>query len=200
MWSRRQLICRPVSALRIAASELVQRVMPAKQPLIAGTVSLLIAMSPISARSQGIPSARIRNKAVSALRKCTRLTPSNDCEIVTQQAIRIFKQGDKALLKPLLDLGLKSDGSLSEMLGSFFGEDVLVKTPRLFLSSIARRPRSDQAALSFLAGSMDGSGMPKNMFRDVKNKLRRILRLQYDPLAPVAKICLSSVVAANANR
>lgn len=173
--------------------------MPTRQSIISSALSLFVAIGVVSARSQHTPSARDRNHVVSALRECTRKTPSNDCEIVVEQAIRMFGRGDKTLLKPLLDLGLKSDGGLSEMLGSFFGEDVLLKSPRLFLSGIARRPRREQTALAFLAGAMDGGGMSKDMLRDVRRKLRPISQLQNDPLAPVAKICLSSVVAANRN-
>jgi len=168
-----------------------------RKSLISTAVLVFIATSAASAQAQGAPRTKNKGRVISALRKCTHKTPSSDCVDVADEAIEMYRRGDKTLLKPLLDLGLRSDGFLSEILFSFFGEDVLQKSPRLFLNAIASRPKSQQRELAFLVGTMDGSGMPENVLKEVRAKLRHISRQRNDPLAQIAKLCLSRVEAAN---
>jgi len=172
-------------------------IMLRRNPLISTAVLVFIVANAAGARSQGAQSTTSKGQLISALRKCARKAASNDCVDVADEAIEMYRRGDKTLLKPLLDLGLRSDGFLSEILFSFFGEDVLQKSPRLFLNAIASRPKSQQRELAFLAGTMDGSGMPENVLKEVRAKLRHISTQRNDPLAQIAKLCLSRVEAAN---
>lgn len=101
------------------------------------------------------------------LRCCGRTLCSERCdENAAEYLIGLFKRRDRALLPPLLDAGLVSDGALAESLGDFYGE-LLWKEPRTFLKALASRRRSDQRHLARLAGGMDGSGMPDEMLREV---------------------------------
>jgi hypothetical protein len=138
-----------------------------------------------------------RSKVLTTLRGCVSKGITSNCEIAAEQAIELYKKGDRTLLKLLLDLGLKSDAHLSETLSIFYGEDLLSKSPRVFLRAIAARPVKQQRELSYMAGGMDGSGMTDKMLREVREKLRRIGKNKAEPLAAVARRCLSSVEAAN---
>jgi hypothetical protein len=161
--------------------------------LTASVVFLVVFSCP----SDGKAKTPSRKRVVDALHSCVRKPLRIECQEVVDQAIDLYQRGDKIVLNPLLDLGLKSDGHMSETLGIFFGEDVLWKNPRLFLLSLVSRPKQQQRTLAFLAGAMDGGGMEENVFRDVRAKLLRISRRANDPLSSIAKVCLSSVVQAN---
>ncbi|PYP83187.1 MAG: hypothetical protein DMF61_23980 [Blastocatellia bacterium AA13] len=161
------------------------------------SVVLLILSSSICASAQVDRAKTDRKKIIAALHKCSTKASTSDCEVAAEQAIDLFHRGDKQILASLLDLGLKSDGDLAELIGSFLGEDVLWKNPRLFLNAIVSRPRRQQEELSFSAGAMDGSGMPKEILRGVRSNLRRMSRQQNEPLAAIARLCLSRVEAAN---
>jgi len=138
-----------------------------------------------------------REKALSGLKSCSRSLSAEGCnEDAAETLIGFYKSGDRALLKPLLDAGLVSDGALSESLGSFYAE-VLHHQPRVFLSSLASRPKKAQHHLARLAGAMDGSGMPKEMLREVKFKLRKLAAQKRSELSAVARLCLSEIEKAN---
>ncbi len=138
-----------------------------------------------------------REKALSGLRSCSRSLSAEGCnEEASETLIGFYKSGDKTLLKPLLDAGLVSDGALSESLGTFYA-DVLFQEPRIFLMALASRPKKAQRHLARLAGSTDGSGMPKEMLREVKFKLRKMTTQRSSRLSSVARLCLSEVSKAN---
>ena len=138
-----------------------------------------------------------REKALSGLNSCSRKLSAEGCsEDASETLIGFYKSGERALLKPLLDAGLVSDGALSESLGSFYA-DVLHQQPRVFLTALASRPKQAQHHLARLAGSMDGSGMPKEMLREVKFKLRKLTAQKSSRLSSVARLCLSEIEKAN---
>jgi hypothetical protein len=138
-----------------------------------------------------------REKALVMLKCCGQSVCVERCdENASEYLIGLFKRGDKMLLEPLLDAGLVSDGALSESLGIFYG-DLLWKEPRIFLKALASRPRKEQRQLAWLAGGMDGSGMPKRMLREVQVMLRKIAGQKRNRLSPVARLSLSEVNKAN---
>lgn len=90
-------------------------------------------------------------KIGTTLRECGRrgigLENANDCEAAANYGMDLFDRGDKAFLNPLLDVGLKSDGALSEGLGVFFAA-VLQKEPERFLQTLLKRPVREQRELA----------------------------------------------------
>lgn len=138
-----------------------------------------------------------RKSALAKLRGCTRSLSSEGCnEDTAEYLIGLYKRGDKALLSPLLDAGLVSDGALSESLGSFYGE-LLWKEPRELLRALNLRPQKAQHKLAWLAATMDGSGMPKEMLIEARSRLRKIAGQRHSSLAGVAKLCLVELDKAN---
>ena len=111
--------------------------------------------------------------------------------------IGLFDQGDRALLKPLLDAGRNSDAALAEALGTFYSE-VLLKHPHLFLRALVSRPLEEQRGLAYLAGGTDGGGMSDDDLRDVRRTLQHISQQRRSRLALVAGICLIEINKANA--
>ena len=134
-----------------------------------------------------------RKRALGMLKNCSRSLSSEGCnEDTAEYLIGLYKRGDRALLSPLLDAGLISDGALSESLGSFYGE-LLWKEPDAFLKALVSRPKKEQHKLASQAAAMDGSGMPKEMLREVKSKLSKIVGQKHSRLSPVARLCLSEL-------
>jgi hypothetical protein len=139
-----------------------------------------------------------RARALRTLKGCATRPITLGCsEDTAGYLIGLYDPGDYALLKPLLDAGLSSDGALAEILGDFYS-DVLWKHPRTFLESLRSRPITQQHRLSWMAGTTDGSGMPADMLRDVRRTLRGISS-QHGRLSSVARICLTEVARANAS-
>lgn len=131
------------------------------------------------------------------LKGCTRSLYSEGCnEDTAEYLIGLYQRGDKPLLEPLLDAGLVSDGALSESLGSFYGE-LLSKEPSTFLKALASRPKKEQRQLAWLAGAMDGSGMPEEMLHHVRAALSKMGAQRRNRLSAVARLSLSEVNRAN---
>jgi hypothetical protein len=108
----------------------------------------------------------------------------------------MFDRGDTSLLATLFDIGLHSDADLAEGIGTELG-DVVMKRPRLFLASLARRPAHQQRELAHLAGAMDGGGMSDGDLRRVRASLKAIERSSRR-LGPTARLCLKQIERANA--
>jgi hypothetical protein len=146
---------------------------------------------------QEVTTPQSRATALATLKGCATRPITLGCsEGTAEYLIKLYENGDKALLKPLLEAGLTSDGALSQVLGDFYS-NVLWKNPRAFLQALRSYSRTtDQQTLSRLAATTDGSGMSGNMLRDVRRNLHRI-RSEHGPLGPIAKICLSEVDKAN---
>jgi hypothetical protein len=170
-----------------------------KKGILTLTINLLLtlAFSPANAQNLRAGQSLNREKALAMLKGCSRSLNSEGCnEDTAEYLIGLHKRGDKALLEPLLDAGLVSDGALSASLGAFFGE-LLSKEPRTFLRVLSSRPRKEQRRLAWLAGAMDGSGMPKEMLREVRAKLSKIGAQRRNRLSSVARLSLSEVSRAN---
>lgn len=170
-----------------------------KRGILTLTINLLIALAPPPANAQNMGGAQTlnRDKALAMLRGCSRSLYSEGCDEGTAEyLIGLYQRGDTALLGPLLDAGLVSDGALSASLGVFFGE-LLSEEPRTFLRALASRPRREQRRLARLAGGMDGGGMPEEMLRRVRAELSRIGARRRDRLSAVARLSLSEVNRAN---
>ncbi len=156
----------------------------------------LLAQSPKMSIGQSLN----RKSAIAKLKGCTRSLSSEGCnEVTAEYLIGLYKRGDKALLSPLLDAGLVSDGALSESLGSFYGE-LLSKEPRELLKALSSRPQKAQHKLAWLAAIMDGSGMPKEMFVEARSRLRKIAGQRRSSLAGVARLCLMELEKANSQK
>jgi len=113
--------------------------------------------------------------------------------------IGLYDHGDRALLRPLLDAGIRSDAALSEMLGDFYS-NVLSKNPRTFLSSLRSRSSKQQRHLCWMASNTDGSRMGTDMLDHVRRSLRVISSRRNDPLSSIARSCLANVNSANASK
>jgi hypothetical protein len=169
-----------------------------KKRIIILTNILLIALafSPARAQNQSAGQSLSRENALAMLKGCSRSLYSEGCnEGTAEYLIGLYNQGDKALLDPLLEAGNFSDGALSQSLGSFYGE-LLWKEPHTFLKALSSRPKKEQRHLAWLAGAMDGSGMPKEMLLEVQAKLRKIAA-QKRRFSSVARLSLSEVNRAN---
>ena len=169
-----------------------------KRTLILTSLLLLAAIClPAKAQTQGAGQSLTRKKALAMLKGCSRSLYSEGCnEGTAEYLIVLYRRGDKSLLGPLLDAGLISDGALSQSLGSFYGE-LLSKEPRTFLNALASRPRKEQRQLAWLAGAMDGSGMPKEMLQQVRAVLSKMGAQRRNRLSSVARLSLAEVDRAN---
>jgi len=165
-----------------------------KQVVIVAAIWLLSSHLNIHAQ---IPASR--SEALRILKGCsTRPVTLNCSEDTAEYLVNLYNLGDHSLLPPLLDAGLHSDAAMSELLGTFYS-DVLVLRPRSFLSSLQSRPRKQQSYLCSMAGYTDGGGLERSQFRKVKNSLHTLSRRK-DYLARVAGVCLSEINRANAQR
>lgn len=133
-----------------------------------------------------------RAEALKALRDCVRRIR---CDARTEHGaetlILLYRAGDTALLRPLLDARLRSDAALSQTLGDFFAT-LLEKHPRRFLQELAWRPKRQQHDLSVAAGIADGGGMPDEWVRERKRSLRRYAAGR-GRLAAAARICIAGL-------
>jgi hypothetical protein len=117
-------------------------------------------------------------------------------DAVIEPIIGLFRRGDHTFLRPLLKIGVHSDGALSESLGDFYSS-ILWKQPRLFLGVLSGLPPKTQRVDAMLAATVDGGGMEPKMLRDVRVSLRSITANSDDPLARIARLCLTEVNKAN---
>lgn len=103
--------------------------------------------------------------------------------------LKLYVQGHKELLRPLLEGGPNSDAALAEELGTFFA-DQLEKNPNGFLTALASFPPRQQAAICELGGGTDGGGMGPEAERKVLHNLNRFG-------GKIAARCAHSVRAGN---
>jgi hypothetical protein len=83
--------------------------------------------------------------------------------------IRLYGQGHKELLRPLLARYDGWNAATSEGLGTFYSEQ-LEKNPRDFLAALAMFPPRKQLYLCTMAGGTDGGGMgPKTEHKVLAN-------------------------------
>lgn len=89
------------------------------------------------------------------------------------QLIRLYEQGHKELLQPLLARYDGWNASTSEGLGAFYG-DQLEKNPQDFLAVLATFSPRRQLYLCTMAGAADGGGMNPKTERKVLVNLKDI--------------------------
>jgi hypothetical protein len=121
----------------------------------------------------GTEYSRNRSYLLGSLLGC-KSRPVRDCdEDTVALVIALFERGDGALLAPLVELGPRSDGTMSEILGDFYA-DTLVHNTDAFLHAIQLLSSSTQQRLCGLAGSRDGGGMAPRELSTVRKQLRGI--------------------------
>ena len=144
-----------------------------------------------STNAQNIKLTRLT--ALSNLKLCTSnpKKDSSDCEDSARFLEKLYEEGDRSLLTPLFNAGLKSDGALSEELGTFYA-DVLFSKTKDFLVTLSLRPKKEQKTLAFLAVSADGSRNAENWNVKIKSRLREIANTR-GKLSSTARLCLGQL-------
>ncbi len=118
-----------------------------------------------------------------------------DAEVVLatlDSADQLAQKGDTLVLSELFNLSFKSDGYISEYVGTILGDLFLQKT-EFFLNSLLNRTDDQQRQIATMAFYMDGSGMEPKDYDIIERKLKKIQMKEKDQLAHVAKICLSAM-------
>ncbi len=99
------------------------------------------------------------------------------------------QEGDTVVLSVLFDLTFKSDGYVSELLGTILG-DLFLKNSDLFLNSLSMRTSEQQRHIASMAFYMDGSGMAMLDFRTAEARLKSYRSSKNLKLSATAKECL----------
>jgi len=94
-------------------------------------------------------------------------------EDTAELLIGLYESGHREVLQPLLTMGPHSDAALAETLGEFYG-DLLSRRPLEFLTAIRPTAVRIQSDLCLLAGGEDGSGMPPNDLKQVREQLKHL--------------------------
>lgn len=130
-----------------------------------------------------------KKAALARLDKCVVEPSDYDCSADNvQYLIRLYYKGEKDLLKPLLNAGLKSDEDLSETLGDFYA-DTLIRETESFLLVLSENKKEEQIYLIRMTFRSDGSGNTPEWESNVKAKLKKIIELNDKKLSPTAKVC-----------
>ena len=165
--------------------------MPTKISTLFSLLCVLVIVGFVNAQNSKLT----RRTALSNLKLCTS-DPRKDSSVCEDSAgflEKLYETGDRALLTPLFNARLKSDGALSEALGPFYA-DVLLKHTTFFLTTLSRWPSRDQKVISMLAVSADGGGNPEPWNRRIKSRLRGFVA-HNNGLAPTARILLRELDA-----
>lgn len=148
---------------------------------------------PTVTAQQGTLRVAKRSQLLKELKKCVSPRQASGCdEMSVARVAELYKRGDTAVLRNLMDVAPHSDGALSESLGEFFSE-LLCHKPETFLRAVATRPRSEQDHLLFLAATADGSGMGCKNMSSLRQRLKAISQKQNNRLANLARRCLAQV-------
>jgi hypothetical protein len=141
-----------------------------------------------------------RGRLLRELRKCLYpARPPYQCDEMSVDGVaRLYERGDRSVLTKLMDVARNADGALAEALGDFFSGLLCDKT-ETFLNAVARRPRSEQDTLLFLASSGDGGGMGCRRMGILRRRLKLISQRRNGRLAGVARRCLAQVDDNNAD-
>ncbi len=103
----------------------------------------------------------------------------------------IFVQKEDTLvLSALFNLTFKSDGAVSELLGTILGELFLHKTD-FFLNTLLKRNEEQQKHIAAMAFYMDGSGMLPDYLNNIELKLREVKKRKEIKFVKLANLCLS---------
>ncbi len=88
------------------------------------------------------------------------------------KAAGFAESGDTTILNLMFDLVYKSDGYVSEGLGSHFGSLFLSK-PEYFIKCASNRPKPNQKSIAELTFAEDGGGMRPEEFIQARNYLKK---------------------------
>ena len=139
------------------------------------------------------PNTKNRSQLLSELKKCENPGQPDTCDVLTVYRVaNLYERGDTSVLQKLMAVAPNSRGVLSVALGDVF-TDLLCRKPRSFLRAVAKRPRSEQDKLLFLAVAGDGSGMGCEELDSLRKRLRVMARSRNDGLSGLAARCLVQV-------
>lgn len=113
----------------------------------------------------GVEKRKNRDLLVEALKGCrTRVTYCD--EDTAGFVMELYRRGDRALLSPLVEAGVRADGALAEGLAAFYGE-LLTQDARLMVSVLRQRPSSEQDKVCELAAT----GVPQDKAQEIQTVL-----------------------------
>lgn len=107
-------------------------------------------------------------------------------------ADKLVQNGDTLVLSELINLSFKSDGYVSEYIGTILGDLMLNKTEFL-LNALIHKKKEDQKWIATFSYYTDGSGMPQTDYDKIEAKLIRIMLNDQNKLSKVAEICLTAL-------
>jgi hypothetical protein len=161
---------------------------------------LLLLFTPTADAQRAETYAARRARLLGELKRCEDPGPPYDCDDTSVDRVGdLYKRGDASVLPKLMDVAPKSDGALSEALGSFFS-DLLCGRPETFLRAVAARPRREHDNLLFLAAAADGGGMGCRNMAGLRRRLNGLSRSRNRRLAAVALKSLEQVNKYNPER
>jgi hypothetical protein len=118
---------------------------------------------------------------------------SDDVVIATlDTADNLVQNGDTLILSELINLSFKSDGYVSEYIGTILGDLILNKT-EFFLNALINKTEEDQKRIATFSFYTDGSGMPLTDYDKIEAKLKKIKLNNHNKLSKVAEICLTAL-------
>ena len=132
---------------------------------------------------------RNRDELLEVLKGCSHEIPTSGCDDMTgDYLMKLYLQGHKELLRPLLAAYPTGNVALQEGLGGFIGDRLAADT-REFLAVASTFPPRAQQRICMAAGSEDGGGMPPKDFARVMRNLKAVG-------GEVAERCEEQVLAA----
>ena len=128
-----------------------------------------------------------RGKLLDALKECANKPYPEQCtDFIADYLMELCRKGDFSLLRPIFDVSKNADGAFAESLGDFYS-DMLYEQPEQFLRALSPYPKNKQRDLCASAGAGDGSGMPEEEFRNIRESLNHGSDIS---LRRVARTCL----------
>jgi hypothetical protein len=101
-------------------------------------------------------------------------------------------RGDRKALSALFDLSSKSEGYVSEALGTVLG-NLLLKKTNFFLRSLSVRPAEERKHIALMAFDMDGGGMPEADRQSINTTLKGLASGKDSRMSKAAKSCLQAL-------
>jgi hypothetical protein len=100
--------------------------------------------------------------------------------------------GDRRALSALFDLSSKSEGYVSEALGTILG-NVLLKKTNFFLRSLSLRSAGERKHIALMAFDMGGGGMPESDSQALEKTLLGLASGKHSRLSRAATSCLQAL-------
>jgi hypothetical protein len=129
-----------------------------------------------------------RNQLISKLNNL-KARPVKTVLAVLDSAEVFAQKGDTLVLSALINLTYKSDGYVSEALGTILGELFLHKTD-YFLNYLLTRNEDQQKHIATMAFYMDGGGMRPDDFNKLELKLKKLKKRKEIKMVKLANVCL----------